>query len=148
MRKLRKAATREREPYFFEFIRPYEGEWDRIWCCDNWGSKWDAKDLKCEQIGFNCLLLRFDSAWGPPITLYEYMQEQGYHVFAHGLLPEDGSFWFFSDGELTYVESPAAKACLRAADGTYDRNGKSSWDTDVEEDSDEYAESGDEYADY
>ena len=29
---------------FKEFV-PYEGDWDYLWCCANWSTKWDVGTL-------------------------------------------------------------------------------------------------------
>ena len=151
IRKLRKACTREEDPIFFKYIRPCpEDEEGREpeWRLENWGTKCDAQELSVERISHNCLCLRFETAWGPPYDLYSFMKEHGYVIFAHNFEPCNARFGYWADGEVHFDDSDRATACLRAADGTYDRNGKSSWDTDVEGDSECDTDSGDEYADY
>lgn len=145
IRKLRKACTREEDPIFFEFIRPYEGEWNLEWCVENWGTKWDAKDIKIPSYGHNCLEIHFETAWGPPYELYKFMKEQGYIIFAHNWESCNARFGYWADGEETFHISEKAEACLQADHHTYDRHGKSSWDTDVEECSSDEMSSGDEY---
>jgi len=53
-------------------------------CVNNWGTKWDvggdgSSDL---QDGDDCLTLSFDSAWAPPVGIYEALTEQGFTVEA------------------------------------------------------------------
>ena len=50
------------------------------WSINNWGTKWDVRpDFERDK---NTMYLSFDSAWGPPISLYEYLFEQGWIVDA------------------------------------------------------------------
>ena len=52
------------------------------WSLDNWGCKWncDAQDWDRDE---DTITFWFDSPWGPPIALYEEMENQGYEVEAH-----------------------------------------------------------------
>jgi hypothetical protein len=36
------------------------------WCCDNWGTKWDALDFREESVCFDEWSITFDTAWAPP----------------------------------------------------------------------------------
>lgn len=53
-------------------------------CVQRWGTKWDVdpydpEDVKIEN---NTIEFGFDSAWSPPMGIYELMVEQGYTVEA------------------------------------------------------------------
>lgn len=53
-------------------------------CTSRWGTKWDVdpydpEDVKIEN---NTIEFGFDSAWSPPMGIYEEMVEQGYTVEA------------------------------------------------------------------
>ena len=50
-----------------------------------WGTKWDidSDDLKPERMSPHCILLTFDTAWAPPIGLFEQMRNEGYNVDAY-----------------------------------------------------------------
>ena len=53
-------------------------------CVQRWGTKWDVdpydpEDVKIEN---NTIEFGFDSAWSPPMGIYEQMVEQGYTVEA------------------------------------------------------------------
>ena len=54
-------------------------------CVNNWGTKWDVDlagtvSIDADGLGINA---NFDSAWAPPIQVYEEMLEQGYEVVAY-----------------------------------------------------------------
>lgn len=42
------------------------------WCCDNWGTKWNAHDIK--QI--DAQTIRFNTAWCPPLPVLDALAEQ------------------------------------------------------------------------
>jgi hypothetical protein len=110
------------------------GEWDYGWSIDNWGTKWDVNVYDYERIDENTLMLRFDSAWGAPTTLYENIQEDGWDVDA--MFEEPGmSFvgsWSSSWGE-EFVE--------------YDFSDPD-WRQDINEDLIEYANLDQAYEDW
>jgi hypothetical protein len=59
----------------------YESWYD--WNIANWGTKWDVGNGQ----GINTwddheLVAYFDSAWSPPVTAYERLEEQGFRVYA------------------------------------------------------------------
>ena len=49
------------------------------WNITNWGTKWncDAQDYVRED---NTIRFWFDSAWSPPIALYEFIESEGFSV--------------------------------------------------------------------
>ena len=51
------------------------------WRCEKWGTKWDVRDIEYYD-GGDCIELRFETAWSPPIPIYEEMERLGYHVKA------------------------------------------------------------------
>jgi hypothetical protein len=59
------------------------GEWDYDWSVNNWGTKWDASIHDWERQDDNTIWVSFDSAWSPPINLYEFMTREGYDVSAY-----------------------------------------------------------------
>ena len=84
------------------------------WCINNWGTKWDVGadvgtdheeryGLKATVVGneANC---SFDSAWSPPIGLYEKLVELGYKV--HASYFEGGMSFcgIYHDGYDNYME--------------------------------------------
>lgn len=84
------------------------------WCINNWGTKWDVGadmgtdheqhyGLKATVVGneANC---SFDSAWSPPIGLYDKLVELGYKVHASYF---EGGMCFcgvYHDGHDNYIE--------------------------------------------
>ena len=53
-------------------------------CVNRWGTKWDVDSYEGEdlKVDGNMLQFGFDSAWSPPIGVYEAMIEQGFTVKA------------------------------------------------------------------
>jgi hypothetical protein len=52
----------------FEKAAPYpQGSgWDYDWCCENWGTKWDADGAQA-YVGERDLTYHFETAWSPPL---------------------------------------------------------------------------------
>ena len=73
------------------------------WNIENWGTKWncDAQDWVREE---NTLSFWFDSAWGPPISLYEFVEGEGFTVY--GQYHEEGMQFVgeFLEGADRYYE--------------------------------------------
>jgi len=88
----------------FKYLRPYEGEWDYMWCCNNWGTKWEARVYGWERIDENTILISFETAWGPPIALYEFLEQEEWSV--EGLYNEPGMCFagIYEDGSDSYYE--------------------------------------------
>ena len=69
----------------FEHLRPNpDPDWSYSWCCENWGTKWDVTPSDYE-IDDEYIVITFDSAWSPPVTLYEYLTDNGWAVDARYL---------------------------------------------------------------
>ena len=79
------AGLSKEQHEFFQTIRPRpateEDNW-YDWNITNWGTKWEASIIDWERLGDNEIYVSFDSAWSPPIAVYEFMLEQGYDVEA------------------------------------------------------------------
>ena len=45
------------------------------WCCNNWGTKWDAQRIDFEADG-NYITMHFDTAWGPPEEIHDALNEK------------------------------------------------------------------------
>lgn len=84
------------------------------WSINNWGTKWDVGadmgtnkeeryGLKATRVGneVNCT---FDSAWSPPIGLYNELVELGYDVEATYLESGTGFCGLYENGNDHYVE--------------------------------------------
>ena len=63
------------------------------WANENWGTKWDVEidDITFDEED-NSFYCSFVSAWCPPITFYETMEEMGFEVFAQY---DEGGMGFF-----------------------------------------------------
>lgn len=67
----------------FQALKPNPtGAWDYSWSVENWGTKWDIRgeDIQVVQSDDDRIIIVFDTAWGPPIQLYEHLEEEGYEV--------------------------------------------------------------------
>ena len=80
------------------------GEWDYGWSVDNWGTKWDVSIMDWEREDDNTILMHFDSAWSPPIALYEYLETEGWTVRAMYHEPGMGFVGAYQDGFDDYHE--------------------------------------------
>jgi hypothetical protein len=92
---------------FFEYIRPRPGAEDENWYAwnlENWGTKWEVSPYEYHINEDGALYVSFDSAWGPPTNLYDYMYESGYDVEA--FYSEEGMAFagWFIDGENNFYE--------------------------------------------
>lgn len=80
------------------------------WCINNWGTKWDIGSDNDERRGLhptivgNQATMTFDSAWTPPVFLYERLYELGFSVEATYFEPGMGFCGIFEDGEEEYIE--------------------------------------------
>lgn len=54
-------------------------------CVNEWGTKWDVDPYDPEEVKVvdNTIEFGFDSAWAPPVGIYEKMIEEGYDVVAY-----------------------------------------------------------------
>ena len=52
------------------------------WRLNNWGTKWEPCACEIIEQEPNELTVRFDTAWGPPIALYDYLHENGWDIEA------------------------------------------------------------------
>lgn len=84
------------------------------WCINNWGTKWDVGadegTEKQERYGLKATVVgneascSFDSAWAPPIGLYEKLDELGYKVHASYFEPGMCFCGVWADGFDNYIE--------------------------------------------
>ena len=69
----------------FQMLRPrpsgQEENWYG-WNCENWGTKWEASVYDFDRVDDHNIKINFDTAWGPCIQLYEYLDSEGYEVDA------------------------------------------------------------------
>ncbi len=96
-----------------EFLPVPEGYYDDErwydWCVNNWGTKWDIgakgedQGLKATRVG-NQVSASFDSAWAPPIGLYDKLFELGYNVKATYWEPGMAYCGIWDNGYDNYIE--------------------------------------------
>jgi len=55
------------------------------WRLDNWGTKWDIYDAHCDRIDANTLQLYFNTAWSPPVPVFDKLVDMGFEVTARYL---------------------------------------------------------------
>lgn len=55
------------------------------WRLDNWGTKWDVYNVTMTRMDDNTLVMSFDTAWSPPIPVFDKMVDMGYEVNARYL---------------------------------------------------------------
>jgi len=88
---------------FFAMFRPI-GEWDYNVALEKWGTKWDVEVMDVDFDG-TTLSTSFDSAWSPPVALYEYLVEQGFEVSANYYEPGMDYAGEWTDGDDFYLEN-------------------------------------------
>jgi len=78
--------------------RPVEEEenW-YAWNVNNWGTKWDMTPYDWDRDG-NSITMTFDSAWSPPVALYEKLTDEGWYVSAKYHEPGMSFIGWFEDG--------------------------------------------------
>mgnify|MGYP003340878616 CR=1 FL=1 len=97
------------DPQLFNLLVPQPddiGDGWYGWNCANWGTKWDASVGDFERVDDNTISINMDTAWSPPIGVYEALYEQGYEVLAYYLEEgmafagkyEDGMDWYYEYG--------------------------------------------------
>ena len=84
------------------------------WCVSHWGTKWDVgADIgteKEERYGLRATVVgnqancSFDSAWAPPIGLYEELEDLGYNVKASYWEPGMAFCGIWDNGFDNYIE--------------------------------------------
>ena len=91
---------------------PTSGWYD--WRLEHWGTKWDIYNATCERMDANTLVLSFDTAWSPPIPVFDKLVDMGFEVSARYLdegwmyIGEyiDGNDWTTDDVESVVTEYP------------------------------------------
>jgi hypothetical protein len=85
----------------FQYLRPRpesESENWYSWNLENWGCKWDISSHDYEREDNNTIRMSFDSPWGPPIAIYEFLESEGWSIDA---MYDEGGMAFcgaFRDG--------------------------------------------------
>jgi hypothetical protein len=86
------------------------------WSVAHWGTKWDT-DAHNSFFDGETLTLSFDTAWSPPIELYEYLVEQGFSVLADYYEPGMAFAGIYEDGEDRAYDDVSDEFLENDADG-------------------------------
>ena len=91
----------DNEGRFFQYFKPRPqseaNNW-YDWNTKNWGTKWDACETHISEIHKDKIVIMFESAWAPPIHLYETMHRNGYSFTASYSEPMMGFAGLFNNG--------------------------------------------------
>lgn len=61
---------------FTKIVPPPDGEYDVLaWNTAHWGTKWDACQISRKRVSDTELEYRFDTAWSPPVPVFEKLSE-------------------------------------------------------------------------
>lgn len=91
----------------FQHLRPRPESEEENWYDWNinfWGTKWDISLIDWDRYDDETIWISFETAWSPPISLYEFLAENGWHVDA---VYHEGGMGFcgkWEDGEDDYYE--------------------------------------------
>jgi hypothetical protein len=80
-----------------EFLPNPTNEWSWEHSVNTWGTKWEVEG-ELSQEDESTLYLTFDSAWAPPIGLYEKLFTLGYEVYARYYEPGMAFAGQYEDG--------------------------------------------------
>jgi len=72
-------------------------------CTNEWGTKWDVDAYDTVEPA-DKITFGFDSAWSPPIGVYEALMDQGYEVRAYYYEPGMAYAGIWEDGDDQYYE--------------------------------------------
>lgn len=131
------------EKTFFGFFVPEEWNqddwyWSRV---NNWGTKWDANMYDVSWVDDYTVVLGFDTAWSPPIHVYEAMSEQGWGVSATYFEPGMAFVGSWIDGvdeHYDFAECTSATVREVVGDDLDDEWGISEMMAQYEEEEEEY----------
>ena len=69
------------------------------WCISNWGTKWDASDVRISDRYDDWIEIYFNTAWGPPIGFYKHLETIGFKVRGMYYEPGVGFAGLFENGD-------------------------------------------------
>ena len=128
---------------FFGFFVPETwNEDDWYWSRVNaWGTKWDAHMADVNWLDDHTVTFSFDTAWSPPIPIYEAASEQGWGVHATYYEPGMcfvGSWVDGADEHYEYTDCDSLNVRDRVGDDLDDEWGISESMLEWEQDNEEY----------
>ncbi|CAB5221091.1 hypothetical protein UFOVP240_79 [uncultured Caudovirales phage] len=80
-----------------------EDDW-YAWNVNNWGTKWEATVYDWERVDEHTIFISFDTAWSPPIALYETIADEEWIVTAQYHEPGMAFIGKFEDGIDEFYE--------------------------------------------
>lgn len=83
---------------------PKNNDWYN-WRCNNWGTKWDfglEENYEPIKIQDGSVMISFDTAWSPPIPLYDKLYELRYNIHASYWEPGMAYCGLYRDGIDNY----------------------------------------------
>lgn len=91
----------------FYHLRPRPADQDENWYdwnCNNWGTKWDMTIIDFDRYDENTIWISFETAWSPPVAMYEFLVEEGWEVVGFYHEPGMGYCGKFTneDGDESY----------------------------------------------
>ena len=93
------AELEKEDAEIFQYLRPNPAaEWDYGWSVENWGTKWDTNVQDWTREDDTTIVMHFDTAWAPPITLFDFLVEQGWSIRAMYHEPGMGFAGCYEDG--------------------------------------------------
>lgn len=104
---LEKVLENKEDQQVFQHLHPRpateEENWYN-WNIENWGTKWDISVIDWSRYGDNEIWISFDTAWAPPIGVYQHLHNKGWSVEA--FYHESGMCFCgqWVDGEDDYYE--------------------------------------------
>jgi len=117
------------------------------WGIDNWGCKWNCDTQDWHRESEDTISFSFESPWGPPTALYEYMQENDYNVIAHYNEEGMGFVGMFDEGydhSYNYSDLESLEAIPEEIVEHWDLQSRieelEEWNEDEEEESEEMSE--------
>ncbi len=95
---IEQAVTAYKNDNLLNFLVPI-GEWDYNLAVEKWGTKWDVVG-ECDPVILgDSVTFIFDSAWAPPIAVYDALVNRGFGVEAFYLEPGMGYCGIYRDGD-------------------------------------------------
>ena len=86
-----------RDNLTYEMRQKSEGRNWYDWSCANWGTKWDAYQVRVQRLSDTAMYVTMETAWSPPIPIFEKLVELGFEVSAYYL---DEGWGFIGQFEL------------------------------------------------
>jgi len=74
------------------------------WCIANWNTKWDAYNVSVQRLSDTSLYVMMETAWNPPIPIFEKLIELGFEVSAYYLDEGWNYIGQFECGEAFYFD--------------------------------------------